>query len=155
MKLCFSGIALKSKALNFSVGLAISSYVKWVRDAFNCKMGILIRFLVNLDDKLWKHFENQRSKSAVAHLCQTLCHSVGCGLPGSSVHGIFQARVLEWVAISFSRVFLLTQGSNPGLPHCRQTLYHLSHQGSPKLLNKSKSLSLFLGIVVSHYTFVH
>ena len=47
-------------------------------------------------------------------------------LPGSSGHGIFQARVLEGVAIAFS-----TQGSNPGLPHCRQTLYHLSHQGSP------------------------
>ena len=34
---------------------------------------------------------------------QTLCHLMDCSLPGSSVHGIFQARVLEWVAISFSR----------------------------------------------------
>ena len=50
-----------------------------------------------------------------------------CSLPGSSVHGIFQARVLEWGAISFSRD---PQGSNPGLSHCRQTLYRLSHQGS-------------------------
>ena len=32
-----------------------------------------------------------------------LCDPVDCNLPGSSVHGIFQARVLEWVAISFSR----------------------------------------------------
>jgi len=39
-----------------------------------------------------------------------------------SVTGIFQARVLEWVAISFSRGIFLTQGLNPGLPHCRQTL---------------------------------
>ena len=39
-----------------------------------------------------------------------------------SVHGIFQARVLERVAISFSRGIFPTQGSNPGLPHCRQTL---------------------------------
>ena len=54
-------------------------------------------------------------------------------LPGSSVHGIFQARVLEWVAISFSRVIFPTQGSNLGLPHCRQTLYCLSHQRSPTL----------------------
>ena len=66
-------------------------------------------------------------------------------LPGSSVHGIFQARVLEWVAISFSRGSSQprdrTQGSNPGLPnpgllnpglpHCMQTLYHLSHRGFP------------------------
>ena len=41
--------------------------------------------------------------------------------PGSSVHGILQARILEWVAISFSRGIFPTQGSNPGLPHCRQT----------------------------------
>ena len=35
--------------------------------------------------------------------CPTLCNPTDCSLPGSSVHGIFQARVLEWVAISFSR----------------------------------------------------
>ena len=39
-----------------------------------------------------------------------------------SVHGIFQARVLEWVAISFSRGIFLTQGSNLSLLHCRQIL---------------------------------
>ena len=44
--------------------------------------------------------------------------------------GILQARILEWVAISFSRGIFLTQGSKPGLLHCRQTLYPLSHQGS-------------------------
>ena len=36
-------------------------------------------------------------------LCPTLCDPVDCSLPGSSVHRIFQARILEWVAISFSR----------------------------------------------------
>ena len=41
--------------------------------------------------------------SEVAQLCQTLCDPTDCSLPGSSVHGIFQAIVLEWVAISFSR----------------------------------------------------
>ena len=35
--------------------------------------------------------------------CPTLCHPIDCSLPGSSVHGIFQAVVLEWVAISFSK----------------------------------------------------
>jgi len=58
-----------------------------------------------------------------------------CSLAGSSVHGIFQARVLEWVAISFSRGSFPTQGLNPGLPHCRPTLYPLSHQGSQVLAN--------------------
>ena len=38
-----------------------------------------------------------------AHSCPTLCDLMDCSLPGSSVHGIFQARILEWVAISFSR----------------------------------------------------
>ena len=63
--------------------------------------------------------------------CLTLCDPMDCSPPHSSVHGIFQARVLEWVAISFSR-----GSSQPrdrtwlGLPHGRQTLYHLSHQGS-------------------------
>ena len=41
--------------------------------------------------------------SEVAQLCLTLWDSKDCSLPGSSVHGIFQARILEWVAISFSR----------------------------------------------------
>ena len=41
--------------------------------------------------------------SEVAQSCPTLCDPVDCSLPGSSVHGIFQARILEWVAISFSR----------------------------------------------------
>ena len=39
----------------------------------------------------------------VAQSCPTLCNPMDCSLWGSSVHGIFQARVLEWVAISFSR----------------------------------------------------
>ena len=39
----------------------------------------------------------------IAKSCPALCDSMDCSLPGSSVHGIFQARVLEWVAISSSR----------------------------------------------------
>ena len=42
-------------------------------------------------------------KSEVAQSCPTLCYPVDCSLPGSSIHGILQARILEWVAISFSR----------------------------------------------------
>ena len=42
-------------------------------------------------------------KSEVAQSCPTLCDPMDCSLPGFSVHGIFQARILEWVAISFSR----------------------------------------------------
>ena len=68
-------------------------------------------------------------KVLVPQLCPTLCNPVDCSLPGSSVRGILQARILEWVAIPFSRGVFLTQRSNPGLLHCRQTLYYLRHQG--------------------------
>ena len=57
-----------------------------------------------------------------------------CSLPGSSVHGILQARILEWIAIPFSRGIFLTQGSNLGLLHCWWVLYCLSHQGRPTRL---------------------
>ena len=46
----------------------------------------------------------------VAQLCPTLCEPMDCSLPGFSIHGIFQARILEWVAVSFSRGF-----PNPGI----------------------------------------
>ena len=50
------------------------------------------------------------------------CSPWGC----KELHGIFQARILEWVAISFSRGIFLTQGLNLGLLHCRWMLYYLS-----------------------------
>ena len=56
------------------------------------------------------------------------CESMDCS-PERLLHlWGFQARILEWVAISFSRGVFPTQGSNPGLPHCRQMLYPLSHK---------------------------
>ena len=59
-----------------------------------------------------------------AQSCLTLCDPMDYSLPGSSLYGIFQARILEWV--------FPTQVLNSDLPHCRWILYHLSHQGSPK-----------------------
>ena len=51
------------------------------------------------------HFLHQcmkvKSESEVAQSCPTLCDPMDCSLPGSSVHGIFQARVLEWGAMAF------------------------------------------------------
>ena len=44
-----------------------------------------------------------KSESEVAQLCPTFSDPMDCSLPGSSVHGIFQARILEWGAIAFSR----------------------------------------------------
>ena len=48
-----------------------------------------------------------KSESEVAQLCLTLSDSMDCSPPGSSVHGIFQARVLEWGAIAFSDLMYL------------------------------------------------
>ena len=73
------------------------------------------------------------SESEVSQSCLTLCDPVGCSPPGSSSHGIFQARVPEWGATAFSRGYSRPRDQTPGLPHCRQTLYHLSHQGNESL----------------------
>ena len=51
-----------------------------------------------------------------------------------AMHRILQPRILEWVAILFSRGLSLTQGLNPGLPHGRQILYPLSNLGSAALV---------------------
>ena len=64
-----------------------------------------------------------------------------CSPPGSSVHGILQARILEWVVIPFSR------GLNLGLLRCRQILYNLSHQGSPMII-KCKIIKQRWGLMV-------
>ena len=68
----------------------------------------------------WNKSEEVRSE--VAQSCPTLCDPMDCSLPGSSLHGILQARVLEWVAIFLLQGIFPTQGSNLGLPHSRQML---------------------------------
>ena len=62
----------------------------------------------------------KKKKSEVAQSCLILCDPMDCSLRGYSIHGIVQARVLEWVAIFFSRGCSLTQGLNPGLQNCSQ-----------------------------------
>ena len=49
------------------------------------------------------NFPEKKVKVLVAQSCLTLCDPMDCSLPNSSVHGILLARILEWVAISFSR----------------------------------------------------
>ena len=74
----------------------------------------------------------------------TLCDPIDCSSPSSSVHGIIQARILEWVAISFSRGILLIQGSNPcllWLLHCRQCLYFWATWRAQQLSQISKSIN--------------
>ena len=62
--------------------------------------GVGCHFLLQCSEK-WK--VKVKSESEVAQSCPTLSDPMDCSLPGSSIHGIFQARVLEWGAISFSK----------------------------------------------------
>ena len=59
---------------------------------------------------IYKITNMDQGESEIAQLCPTLCNPMDCSLPGSSIHGLFQARVLEQAAISFSR-----GASNPGI----------------------------------------
>ena len=70
------------------------------------------------------------SSVKVAQSCATLCDSMDCSLPGSSVNGILQARTLEWVSQFLLQGIFLTQGSNPALLYCRSIPYQLSYQGT-------------------------
>ena len=70
----------------------------------------------------------------VTQSCPTLCNPMDCNPPGSSVHGILQARILEGSCHALPQGVFLTQRSNPCLPHCRRIPYHL------KNLNKCTSV---------------
>ena len=75
----------------------------------------------------------------VAQLCLTL--DPMDSPPGSPVNRILQARIPEVGCHALLQGIFPTQGSNPGLLHCRQILYHLSHQGSPvSFYNRRKLL---------------
>ena len=65
--------------------------------------------------------------------CWTLCDPMDCSPPGSSVHEILQARILEGVAFPFSRESSQPMDQPWGLLLCRQILDLLSHQGGPLL----------------------
>ena len=80
----------------------------------------------------------------VTQSCPTLFHPVDCSLPGSSVHGVSHARILEWVAMPSSSGSSQPGELNSGLPHYWWILYHLSHQGSPENTGVG-SLSLLQG----------
>ena len=72
------------------------------------------------------------SESEVSQSCQTVCNPVDCSPPGFSIHGILQARMLEWVASSFSRGSSQPRVLTRVYLHCRQMFLPLSLQGIPK-----------------------
>ena len=84
----------------------------------------------------WNKGQNSGSYTKSLQLCLTLCDLMDCSPPGSSVHGILQERILEWVAISFSRGSSQFR-SNPRLLH----LLH-SQVGSLPLVPPGKPHSM-------------
>jgi len=67
----------------------------------------------------------------------------------SAVRGLLQATILEWVPIPFSRGIFPSQGSNPGLPPCRQILYHMSHHMCvrPDQLEINPEICFYMGYI--------
>ena len=70
-------------------------------------------------------FDLYKMKALVAQSCLTLCSPMDCSPPGSSVHGILQARESSYSLVQ--QIFPIQ-----GFLHCKQILYSLSHQGSPQ-----------------------
>ena len=70
----------------------------------------------------------------VAQSCPTLYDTMDCNPPCSSVHGESPGQNTEVDCHALLQGIFPTQGLNPGLPHCRWILYHLSHRGSPRTL---------------------
>ena len=89
---------------------------------FHLKFLVALYIILTLDGHCW--LVSEVSKCSVAQLCLTVCASMDCSPPGSSVHGILQVRILKWVAIPFSSGSFQprdqTQVSCPGLLSCRQ-----------------------------------
>ena len=93
-----------------------------------------------------------KSESEVAQSCPTLSNPMDCSLPGSSIHGIFQARVLEWVATAFSgkRVyggqnllyldFLLHGMSTPLISVLSKSTVYAKFSSSPKYIIRCRDI---------------
>ena len=90
-----------------------------------------IKFKISLMIRL---IMSTKSESEVAQLCPTLCNPTDCSLLGRLLHPWDFPGKNTGVDCHFllQEIFPI-QGLNPGLRHCRQTLYRLSHQGSPLL----------------------
>ena len=80
--------------------------------------------------KIWVLHRDCAVMCLLPQSCLTLCNPVDCSLPGSSVHWDSPGKNTGVGCHALLQGIFPTQGLSPGLPHCRQILYHLSHQGS-------------------------
>ena len=115
-------------------------------------------YFLGLQNHCWFHDNSHEIKKCLlfgrkamtnlgmrAQSCLTLRNLMDCTQPGSSVQGIFQARILEWVAISFFRESSWPMDqTHVSCVSCigRQILYELSHWGKPRQCNKNRDITL-------------
>ena len=76
----------------------------------------------------------------VAQSCLNLCNPMDCSPLVSSVHWDSLGKNTRVGCHALLQGIFPTQGSNPGLPHCRWIVYHLSHQGSPRYWSRSQGI---------------
>ena len=97
--------------------LSVSAFILGV----DAKHGMMVATAHNPSIKVGKSGGKPQNHYAalclITQSCPTLCIPMDCSLPGSSIHGILQARILEWVAIPFSRDL-----PDPGLKHSSSAL---------------------------------
>ena len=104
----------------------------------------IVKWIIERMNQWWSECIYQRKKVKVLSLIRlfvtprTVAYQVllSRGFPGKNTG----------VGCHFLLQIFLTQGLNPGLPHCRQTLYHLSHQGSPSIYQQAIKMSSFENI---------
>ena len=89
---------------------------------------------MRFSNKLFFFFRSQVQgvMCLVTQSCPTLCNPMDCSLPGSSDPGDSPGKNSGVGCLFPLQGIFPTQGSNPGLLHCRRILYHLSHLGSPQ-----------------------
>ena len=89
----------------------------------------------------------KKGRVSVAQSCPTLCNPMNCSPPGSSVHGISQARNTGVGCHPLLQGIFPTRGSNPVLLHCRQILNRLSHQ---EFLSFFLKIGVFMAVLGLH-----
>ena len=103
------------------------------REAWRAAVHVVTKSQTQLRDWTELNCGKDSLSSVVAQSCPTLCNSMDCCLPGSSVYGDSPGKNTGMDCHSLLQGIFPTQGLNPGLLHCRWNLYHLSHQGSPHI----------------------
>ena len=122
----------------------------------NCKI-VPYYFAGLMYEYMKKWMETSMDWSEVAQSCPTLCDSMDCSPPGSSIHEILQAKILEWVAISFSKGSSQARDQKPVSPAWQTDSSPVSHLGSPqcqKHMDEKLEWGLitnFIGLLVSSW----